>query len=80
MKKEDYNKRIEKYRKSVLDGIIGYHELGNVLLCLSGYIDSCIQLSLDIYNDRDIDYKCYLDLNENINKNLKEVCRIVKNS
>lgn len=80
MKKEDYNNRIQKYRKSVLDEISGCHELGNVLLCLSNYIDNCIQLTLDIYNDKDIDYRCYLDLNENINNNLKEVCRIVKNS
>lgn len=80
MKKEGYNNRIQKYHKNVLDGIVGYHELGNVLLCLSDYIDNCIQISLDIYNDKDIDYECYLDLNENINNNIKEVCRIIKNS
>ena len=80
MKREDYKNYIQNCRKNVLDEIIGYHELGNVLVCLSGYISDCIQISHDIYDDKDIDYGCYLELNEDISKNLKEVCRIVKNS
>ena len=32
------------------------------------------------YEDKDIDYQSYMELNECINNNLKEVCRIVKNS
>ena len=80
MSKEKYRKHIENIRASALDGIRGYHELGNILTCLSDYIDSCIQLSIDIYNDGDISYQSYMELIEYININLKEVCRIVKNS
>ena len=80
MTKEKYRKHIENIRASVLDRIRGYHELGNILSCLSDYIDSCIQLSIDIYNDGDISYQSYMELSEYININLKEVCRIVKNS
>lgn len=80
MKKEDYKNYIQSCRKSVLDEITGYHELGNVLLCLTDYISVCIQTIQNIYDDKDIDYGCYLELNEHINKNLKEVLRIVKNS
>lgn len=80
MTKEKYREHIEKTRDSALDGVRGYHELGNILTCLSDYIDSCIQLSIDIYNDGDISYQSYLELNECINNNLKEVCRIIKNS
>lgn len=80
MKKEKYRKHIENIRASALDGIRGHYELGNILSCLSDYIDSCIQLSIDIYNDGDISYQSYMELSEYININLKEVCRIVKNS
>lgn len=80
MKKEKYKNRIQNLYDGALDGIRGYHELGHILACLSDYIDSCIQLGIHIYEDEDIDYQSYMELNECINNNLKEVCRIVKNS
>nr|DAF26896.1 MAG TPA: hypothetical protein [Caudoviricetes sp.] len=80
MTKEKYKEYINNTRDSALNSITGFHELGNVLAFLSDYIDNCIQLSIDIYEDGDIDYQSYMDLNECINNNLKEVCRIVKNS
>lgn len=80
MIKENYKDRIDNLYDSVLDEIKGYHEVGHVLSCLSEYIDSCIQLGVDIYEDRDISYQSYMELNEYINNNLKEVCRVIKNS
>ena len=80
MTKDKYKEYINNTRDSALNSIVGFHELGNVLAFLSDYIDNCIQLSIDIYEDGDIDYQSYMDLNECINNNLKEVCRIVKNS
>lgn len=78
MSKEKYKNYIQNLYDNVLDDIRGYHELGNILSCLSDYIASCIQLSNDIYNDGDISYQSYMELSEYININLKEVCRIVK--
>ena len=80
MTKEKYKEYIKNTRDSVLNGISGYHELGNVLESLSNYINICIDMCKDIYNDKDIDYDSYLELNECINNNVKEVCRIIKNS
>lgn len=78
MTKEKYKNHIQNLYDGVLVGIIGYHELGHILTCLSDYIDSCIQLGIDIYEDKDIDYQSYVELNEMISYKLKEVCRIVK--
>lgn len=80
MTKEKYREYIKNTRDSVLNEIAGYHELGYVLDSLSGYINICIDMCRDIYEDKDIDYDSYMELNEFINNNLKEVCRIVKNS
>lgn len=80
MTKEKYKDYIKTTFNDVVNEIRGIHELGNVLESLSGYINICIDMSKDIYNDKDIDYDSYLELNECINNNLKEVCRIVKNS
>lgn len=78
MTKEKYKEYIRNTRDSALNSIADFHELGNVLASLSDYIDNCIQLGIDIYEDKDIDYQSYMELNECINNNLKEVCRIVK--
>lgn len=80
MTKEKYKEHIKNTRDSVFNEIAGYHELGNVLESLSNYIDICIDMCKDIYDDKDIDYQSYMELNECINNNVKEVCRIVKNS
>lgn len=79
MEKERYREYIQSNRKNVLEQINGYHELGYVLESLTVFISTCIDVSKDIYNDKDIDYDSYMELNESINDNLKEVCRIVKN-
>ena len=80
MTKEKYKEYIKNTRDNTLNGIAGFHELGNVLEILSEYINDCINLCHDIYNDKDINYQSYMELSECINNNLKEVCRIVKNS
>lgn len=78
MTKEKYKERIQKQYDYVLEQVNGWHELANVLKSLSDYIIDCISMTEDIYNDKDIDYLSYLELNEMINYKLREVCRIVK--
>ncbi len=78
MTKEKYKEHIQKQYDYVLEQVNGWHELANVLKSLSDYISYCIDMSEDIYNDKDIDYLSYLELNEMINHKLREVCRIVK--
>lgn len=78
MTKEKYKEYIKNTNDSVLNEITGYHVLGDVLESLSNYINICIDICKDIYDDKDIDYQSYLELNEMISYNLREVCRIVK--
>lgn len=78
MTKEKYKERIQKQYDYVLKQVNGWHELANVLKILSDYISDCIDTTEDIYNDKDIDYLSYIELNELIDYKLKEVCRIVK--
>ena len=78
MTKEKYKEYIKNTRDSVLNEIAGYHELGNVLESLSNYINICIDMCKDIYDDKEIDYQSYMELNECINNTLKEVFRIVR--
>lgn len=78
MTKEKYKEYIQNSYDYVLEQINGWHELANVLKILSNYIRECIDITKDIYNDKDIDYLSYLELNELIDYKLKEVCRIVK--
>lgn len=78
MKKIDYENMINNSYDETLQDIKGLHELANVLKILSDYISDCIETTKDIYNDKDIDYLSYLELNELIDYKLKEVCRIVK--
>lgn len=80
MTKEKYKEYIKNTHDNTLNDIAGFHELGNVLEILSEYINDCINLCHNIYVDKDIDYQSYMELSECINNNLKEVCRIVKNS
>lgn len=78
MTKEKYKEYIQNTYDSVLKEISGFHELSNVLKSLSDYNIDCIETIQDIYNDKDVDFESYLELNELISDNLKEVCRIVK--
>ena len=78
MTKEKYKEYIQNSYDIVLDRVSGWHELANVLKILSDYISDCIDATEDIYNDKDIDYRSYVELNEMISYKLKEVCRIVK--
>lgn len=78
MSKEKYKERIQKQYDYVLGQVNGWHELANVLKSLSDYIVECIRMTEDIYNDKDIDYLSYLELNEMISYKFREVCRIVK--
>lgn len=78
MSKEKYKEHIQKQYDYVLQQVNGWHELGNVLKYLSDYIVECIRMTEDVYNDKDIDYSSYLELNEMISYKLREVCRIVK--
>ena len=78
MNKEKYKEYIQNSYDDVLERVSGYHELGNVLIILSDYISDCINTTEDIYNDKDIDYRSYVELNEMISYKLKKVCGIVK--
>ena len=78
MTKEKYKENIQKQYDYVLEQVNGWHELSNVLKSLSDYISYCIDMTEDIYNDKDIDYISYLELNEMINYKFREVCRIVR--
>ena len=78
MTKEKYKEYIQNSYDDALDLVSGFHELANVLKILSDYISDCIVTTEDIYNDKDIDYQSYVELNELIDYKLKEVCRIVK--
>ena len=78
MTKEKYKEYIKNTYDSVLKEITGLHELPNVLKSLSDYNIDCIETIKDIYNDKDVGFNEYLELNELISGNLKEVCRIVK--
>ena len=78
MTKEKYKEYIQKQYDYVLEQVNGWHELINVLKSLSDYISDCIDMTENIYNDKDIDYLSYIELNEMINYKLREVCRIVK--
>lgn len=78
MTKEKYKEHIQKQYDYALEQVNGWHELANVLKSLSDYIVDCIGMTEDIYNDKDIDYLSYLELNEMISYKFREVCRIVK--
>lgn len=78
MTKEKYKEHIQNSYDDVLEQINGWHELANVLKILSNYVRDCIDATEAIYNDKDIDYLSYVELNEMISYKLKEVCRIVK--
>jgi hypothetical protein len=78
MTKEKYKEHIQKQYDYVLEQVSGWHELSNVLKSLCDYISECINMIEDIYNDKDIDYLSYLELNEMIGYKLNEVCRIIK--
>lgn len=78
MTKQKYDDLIRRQRDDVLTKIYGWHELANVLQAVSDYTNICIRMTEDIYNDLDIDYLDYVELNESISNCLKEVCRIVK--
>ena len=77
MTKEKYKEYIQNSYDGVLERVSGWHDLANVLKILSDYISVCIDATEDIYNDKDIDYQSYVELNEMISYKLKEVCRIV---
>lgn len=78
MTKEKYKEYIQNSYDCVLEQVRGWHELASVLKILSDYISDCINTTEGIYNDKDIDYRSYVELNEMISYKLKEVCRIVK--
>lgn len=78
MTKEKYKEVLETQYNDVLAKIKGSHELPNVLQSLSDYTVICIVMCERIYDDKDINYSDYIYLNELINNNLKEICRIVR--
>jgi hypothetical protein len=78
MTKQKYKEILETQYNDVIAKIKGWHELPNVLQALSDYINICIAMCERIYDDKEINYYDYIYLNEHINNNLKEVCRIVK--
>lgn len=78
MTKEKYLEVINTQRDDVLNKVHGWHELVNVLQAISDYTNICICMTERIYDDKDINYIDYVELNESISNNLREVCRVVK--
>lgn len=78
MTKQQYLDVINTQRDDVLNKFHGWHELANVLQAISDYTSICICMTERIYDDKDINYVDYIELNETISNNLKEVCRIVR--
>lgn len=78
MTKEKYKENIQKQYDYVLEQVNGWHELVNVLQSIGDYINICICMTERVYDDKDINYLDYVELNEIISNNLKEVCRIVR--
>ena len=78
MTKQQYLEVINTQREDVLNKVYGWHELVNVLQAINGYTNICICMTERIYNDKDINYVDYVELNEIISNALKEVCRVVK--
>ena len=78
MTKQKYKKVLETQYNDVIAKIQEWHELPNVLKALIDYTNICIAMCERIYDDKEINYSDYIYLNEYINNNLKEVCRIVK--
>lgn len=78
MTKQQYLEVINTQREDVLNKVYGWHELANVLQAISDYTNVCICMTERVYNDKDINYSDYVDLNETISNALKEVCRVVK--
>lgn len=78
MTKQQYLEVINTQREDVLNKVYGWHELVNVLQTISDYTNICICMTERIYNDKDINYSDYVELNETISNTLKEVCRVVK--
>lgn len=78
MTKEKYKEVLQTQYDDVIAKISGWHELVNVLQAISDYTNICICMCERVYNDKDINYVDYVELNEIISSNLKEVCRIVK--
>ena len=78
MTKEKYKEVLQTQYDDVTTKIFGWHELVNVLQAINDYTNICICMTERIYNDKDINYVDYVELNEIISNNLKEVCRIVK--
>ena len=62
MTKEKYKEYIQKQYDYVLEQISGWHESVNVLKSLSDYISDCIDITDDIYNDKDIDLSTTLTI------------------
>lgn len=78
MTKEKYKEVLQTQYDDVITKISGWHELVNVLQSISDYTDICICMTERVYDDKDINYVDYVELNEIISNNLKEVCRIVR--
>lgn len=78
MTKEKYKEVLQTQYGDVIAKISGWHELVNVLQSISDYTNICICMTERVYDDKDINYVDYIELNEIISNNLKEVCRIVK--
>lgn len=78
MTKEKYKEVLQTQYDDVIAKIFGWNELDNALQAINDYANICICMTGRIYKDNDINYVDYVELNEIISNNLKEVCRIVK--
>lgn len=78
MTNEKYKKVLQTQYDDVIAKISGWHELVNVLQSISDYTNICICMTERVYDDKDINYVDYVELNEIISNNLKKVCRIVR--
>lgn len=77
MKKIDYENMIKESYDETLQDIKGLHEYGNILKYLDYYIVDSVEILEKIYNDKEITFTDYIDLNEQLSKLNKEMFRIV---
>lgn len=77
MKKIVYENMIKELHEEALQCIKGLHEYGNILKHLDYYIYDSVDILEKIYNDKEITFTDYVDLNEHLIRLNKEMFRIV---
>lgn len=78
MKRKEYMDLIDNEFYNICDDIRGLHEMINVLDSVSKFIEFSITTTQKIYDDRDIDFTVFIELNEYMDGKVKYVLSLVK--